>query len=119
MSDEFLKIATAEINDEISEIQHILNSCHNNLDVTANAAKIQKSTHKIKGLAPMMGKEDLGSLSALLDSVLKKIMDGAIPDEILESLITAVDEMKNSMTHLSYNLDEIKQRISQIYSTLS
>ncbi len=119
MSDEFLKIATAEINDEISEIQNILNSCHNSLDVSANAAKIQKSTHKIKGLAPMMGKEDLGSLSSLLDSVLKKIMNGAIADDIFESLITAVDEMKNSMTYSDYNLDEIKRRIFQISSTLS
>lgn len=117
MSDEFLKIATAEINGEISEIQNILNFCHSSLDVSTNAAKIQKSTHKIKGLAPMMGKEELGSLSSLLDSVLKKIMDGAIIDEIFESLIDAVDEMKNSMTNSNYNLDEIKQRISKIIST--
>ena len=117
MSDEFLKIATAEINGEISEIQDILNSCHNNLDVSVNAAKIQKSTHKIKGLAPMMGKEEVGHLSSLLDSVLKKIMDGAIIDEIFESLIDAVDEMKHSMTNSNYNLDEIKQRISKIIST--
>ena len=116
MSDEFLKIATAEINDEISEIQNILNSCHNNLDVSVNAAKIQKSTHKIKGLAPMMGKEEVGSLSSLLDSVLKKIMDGAVIDEIFESLIDTVDEMKHSMTNSNYNLDEIKQRISKIIS---
>jgi len=117
MSDEFLKIATTEINGEILEIQNILNSCHNNLDVSANATKIQKSTHKIKGLAPMMGKEELGSLSSLLDSVLKKIMDGAIIDEIFESLIDAVAEMKNSMTDSDYNLDKIKQRISKIIST--
>ncbi len=117
MSDEFLKIATAEINDEISKIHHILNFCHSTLDVSANAAKIQKSTHKIKGLAPMMGKEEVGSLSSLLDSVLKKIMDGAIVDGILESLIDAVGEMKNSMTNSDYNLDKIKQRISKIIST--
>ena len=117
MSDEFLKIATAEINDEISEIQNILNFCHSSLDVSVNAAKIQKSTHKIKGLAPMMGKEEVGRLSSLLDSVLKKIMDGAIIDEIFESLIDAVTEMKNSMTNSDYNLDKIKQRISKIIST--
>lgn len=119
MSDEFLKIATGEINDEISEIQKILDSCRNNNDISVNAAKIQKSTHKIKGLAPMMGKEELGSFSGLLDSVLKKIMDGAVSDEILESLVTAVNEMKNSMIHSNYNLNEIKQKISQISSTLS
>jgi len=119
MSDKFLKIATAEINNEISEIQNILNSCHTSLDVSTNAAKIQKSTHKIKGLAPMMGKEDLGNLASLLDSVLKKIMNGTVPDEIFESLTDAADEMKNSMTNSNYNLDEIKQRISKISSTLS
>jgi len=119
MSDEFLKVATAEINNEISEIQNILNSCQSSLDVSANAAKIQKSTHKIKGLAPMMGKEDLGSLSALLDSLLKKTMNGIIVDEILESLIIAADEMKKSMTYPNYNLDKIKQRISNLSSALS
>ena len=117
MSDEFLKIATDEINNEISEIKKLLNSCYRNSDVYAKATKIQKSTHKIKGLAPMMGKEELGSLSSLLDSVLKKIMDGAIIDEIFESLIDAVAEMKNSMTNSDYNLDKIKQRISKIIST--
>jgi HPt (histidine-containing phosphotransfer) domain-containing protein len=119
MSDEFLKVATAEINDEISEIQHILNSCHDDLDVYANAVKIQKSTHKIKGLAPMMGKDDLGNLSSLLDSVLKKIMDGAIVDNLFDSMKDSVDEMKNSMTYSDYNLDVIKQRIIQISSDLS
>lgn len=118
MSDEFLKIATGEINDEISEIQKILDSCRNNNDISVNAAKIQKSTHKIKGLAPMMGKEDLGNLSSLLDSVLKKIINGAVLDEIFELLITAVDEMRNSMTNSDYDLDEIKQRVSKI-STIS
>ena len=119
MSDEFLKIATIEINDEILEIQNILNSCHDSLDVVIHATKIQKSTHKIKGLAPMMGKEDLGNLAALLDSVLKKITIDTIMDDLFASLIIAIDEMKNSMTHSDYNLDEIKQRILHISSTLS
>ncbi|MEX2191793.1 MAG: Hpt domain-containing protein [Nitrosarchaeum sp.] len=119
MSDEFLKVATAEINNEISEIQNILNSCQSSLDVSANAAKIQKSTHKIKGLAPMMGKEDLGNLSGLLDSLLKKIMNGIIVNDLLESLIMAVDEMKKSMTYPNYNLDKIKHRISNLSPALS
>jgi chemotaxis protein histidine kinase CheA len=118
MSDEFLKIATGEINDEISKIQKILDSCHNNDDVFVNATEIQKSTHNIKGLAPMMGKTELGELASLLDSVLKKIISGAACDQILESLITAVIEMKNSMDTSDYNLDKIKQRILQISTVL-
>ena len=51
MSDEFLKVATSEINAEIFAINNVLSSYHTSLDVSANATKIQKSTHKIKGLA--------------------------------------------------------------------
>ena len=119
MSDEFLQIATTEINDEISEIQNILNTCHNSLDVCANAKNIQKSTHKIKGLAPMMGKKELGNISSLLDSVLKKIINGSVSDEIFDLLISAIGEMKNSMTHSDYNLDKIQHRISKILSALN
>jgi len=36
MSDEFLILATAEINNEITEIQNILNSCHDSLDISKN-----------------------------------------------------------------------------------
>jgi len=119
MSDEFLKIATDEINDEISQIQNIVSVCHTGTELCKNAAEIQKSTHKIKGLAPMMGKEELGSLSALLDSVFKKIQNISITDDMFTSLVSAVDEMKNSMIHSDYNLDEIKQKVSQIISSLS
>ena len=119
MSKEFLKIATDEINDEISQIQNIMSSCSTSLELCKNAAQIQKSTHKIKGLAPMMGKEELGILSALLDSIFKKISNTAITDEMFDSLVSAVGEMKNSMTHTNYDLDKIKQKISQMFSVLS
>lgn len=119
MSDEFLKIATSEINEEISKIQKILGSCSKNSDVYTNAVNIQNSIHKIKGLAPMMGKEELGHLSSLLESVLKKIIDGAVCDEILASLIITIPEMKKSMIYADYSLDKIKQIILQISSALS
>jgi len=119
VSDEFLNLATAEINNEISEIQFILNSCRNSLDVSVNAIKIQKSTHKIKGLAPMMGKSELGSFSAVLDSILKKIIDGALLDDLFDLLSSAVIEMRNSMSYTNYNLDKTKQHLLQISNTLS
>ncbi|WP_255458182.1 hypothetical protein [Nitrosarchaeum sp. AC2] len=67
----------------------------------------------------MMGKDELGALSSMLDSLLKKITDETITDEIFESLIISVDAMKKSMTQSDINLNEIKQKISQISSTLS
>ena len=119
MSDEFLKIATDEINDEISQIMTIVDTCHNGTELCQNSGEIQKSTHKIKGLAPMMGKEELGSLAALLDSVFKKIQNVPITNEMFSSLVSAVGEMKNSMIHPDYNLDEIKQKVSKISLSLT
>lgn len=119
MSDEFLKIATDEINEEISQIIAISDKCHNGIELCKNAGEIQKSTHKIKGLAPMMGKEQLGSLAALLDSVFKKIQNITITDEMFSSLKSAVGEMKNSMTHTDYDLNEIKQKISKLSLSLT
>ena len=60
MSDESIVTATDEINDEISNIENILHFCKNNDDVYQNANNFQKHTHKIKGLALIIGKEELG-----------------------------------------------------------
>ena len=57
MSDEFIKIATEEINEELSGMGQLLSACQNDADVFSGASKFQKHTHKIKGLAPMMSKE--------------------------------------------------------------
>ena len=57
MSDEFIQLATKEINEEILGIGDILKSCSDDALVFENSDKLQKHTHKIKGLAPMMGKK--------------------------------------------------------------
>ncbi|MBS3921699.1 MAG: hypothetical protein KGZ37_00950 [Nitrosarchaeum sp.] len=119
MSDEFLTLATAEINNEIAEIQNILNSCHDNFEISKNVVNFQKSTHKIKGLAPMMGKTDLGNFSGILDSIFKKIIDGAVLNNLSELISLAVTEMKNSMVYPDYSLDKSQQHFLQISYTLS
>ncbi|MFB5629475.1 MAG: hypothetical protein ACE5RF_00790 [Nitrosarchaeum sp.] len=116
MSDEFIEIATHEINDEILKIQKIMNSCHDSNDVFENMASIQQSTHKIKGLAPMMGKSNLGNLASSLDVLFKQISDDSIPAELFELLMVVVVEMKNSMASSNYDLDKILQRISEMSS---
>jgi len=118
MSDEFLKVATVEINDDISELEKILFSCKTDANVVSNADKFQKYTHKIKGLAPMMGKEDLGILSASLDVILKKILNGARVENIFDILNDSIYCMKLAMAEPNYNLTEIKNRISQIEDIL-
>jgi len=116
MSDEFIKIATEEINAEISELEKIFSKCQNDADVLLNADTFQKSTHKIKGLAPMMGKEELGALSALLDAVFKKMIEGRQVQGIFNILIDSFGSMKNSMTEPEVDLNPITDKIKQILS---
>jgi len=118
MTDEFHKVATLEINDDILQIQNTLHLCNDDTDVITNAIKIQKSTHKIKGLAPMMGKKDLGTIASLLDGIFKKIIDGNAADGIFELLTFTVTEMNNSMNHSNYDLNEVKQKITLFSSAL-
>lgn len=113
MSDEFIKLATQEINQEISNLFKILDGCESNTEVISNASNIEKHTHKIKGLAPMMGKEDLGELASKLDFVLKKIIDGTKID-FFSDLRDSVVLMKNNMSSSGCDLSEIKERIEKI-----
>ena len=119
MSDEFIEIATKEINEEISELDKILSTCQNDANILLNADKFQKCTHKIKGLAPMMGKEELGSFSGMLDSILKKMMDGVTINGIFNVFTDSISSMNQCMSEPDYNLTEIKTRISQILNTLN
>jgi len=114
MSDEFITIATKEINDEITGLENILNICTNNDDVYQNAIKFQKHTHKIKGLAPMMGKEELGGLSSLLDDMLKKTIEGKKFGEIFDILAESFHSMKNSMNEPNFDLSRINNKIKQL-----
>ena len=117
MSDEFVALATKEINDEISGIETILSSCKNNDDVVHNSDKLQQHTHKIKGLAPMIGKEELGELSSQLDTMLKKTNEGKQFKEILDLLTESIPQMKGSMNK-SADLNPIIGRIKQYLSNL-
>ena len=76
MSEEFTKVATKEINDEIASINKILKSCKTDLDISKNSKSIEGHIHKIKGLAPMMGKSGIGVIATLNDSLLTHIIEG-------------------------------------------
>ena len=118
MSDEFIEIATKEINEELSGLEELLFACQNDANVFSNAGKFQKHTHKINGLAPMMGKSELGSFSVILDSLLKKMIDGTTINGILNDMTDSISLMKQSMSEPDSNLTEIKHRISQILNNL-
>ncbi|MEX0862384.1 hypothetical protein [Nitrosopumilus sp.] len=119
MSDEFLKVAAKEINDDLSELEKILTLCHTDADILSNIEKFQKYTHKIKGLAPMMGKEDLGDLAFSLDSIFKKISIDSPVENIFNILSDVIPNLKFVMLEPDYDLTMLKQQISHIQNILN
>jgi len=115
MSDEFTQVATKEINEALAGIEGILNSCKNDEDVTNNSTDIEKYLHKIKGLAPMMGQEDIGEIAALLDIILKKIIGGQIVEDILEISNESNHLMKNLMNGSATDITELKEKLETRY----
>ena len=118
MSDEFIKVATQEIKDAIASIKKILESCKYDADISKNSKSIEKHIHKIKGLAPMMGKDGIGEIAALNDALLQHILDGKNLEDIYSTLCESNIFMDNSMTDSELNAKEIKQKIETKYSNL-
>jgi len=114
MSDEFLAVATKEVTDDIDSIENILKLCANDVDVFQNASKFQKHTHKIKGLAPMMGKESLGNFLSSLDNIFKKIINGENIDGIFNLMLESITHMKKSMNEPNCDFSQINERIRQL-----
>ena len=114
MSDEFIAVATREVTDDINSIENILKLCTNDVDIFQNASKFQKHTHKIKGLAPMMGKESLGNLSSSLDDLFKKIIDGENIYGIFNLLVDSIIHMKKSMNETDYDFSSINERMGKL-----
>ena len=116
MSDEFIKVATQEITDEIASINKILKSCKNDSDVSNNSQGIEKHFHKIKGIAPMMGKPEIGSIATLIDSLLNQIIEGKKIEGFFSILTESIVIMNDSMNGSEQKIDEIKQKIETKYS---
>ena len=110
MSDEFIRVATLEINQELESINTILQSCSSDLDVAKNSGNIEQHMHKIKGLAPMMGKENVGNLAKILDSVLKQIVSGKKTDGFFEPFVSSISQMKIAMDN-PHDLSKIQKQI--------
>jgi len=116
MAEEFTQIATKEINEDLTGIKEILNSCKNDEDITNNSTDIEKHLHKIKGLAPMMGQEGVGEIAALNDTLMKKIIGGQIVEGIFEISNESNHLMKNLMNGSTTDITELKTKLQTRYS---
>ncbi len=118
MSDEFIRVATKEINEEIDSVDEILKSCNNNSSAIKKASLIEKHFHKIKGLAPMMGKGDIGEIAAMTDKILKHVIEGNDLNGVYEILLESNKFMKDSMEEANSNMHQLKQKIEANYANI-
>lgn len=86
MSEEFFRVATQEIKEDLADISKLLYKCKTDSDISAIAGDLEKKMHKIKGLAPMMGKKEVGDLASLSSHFLQQIISGINIDKILITL---------------------------------
>jgi len=118
MSDEFIRVATKEINEEIDSVDEILKSCNNNSSAIKKASLIEKHFHKMKGLAPMMGKGDIGEIAAMTDKILKHVIEGNDLNGVYEILLESNKFMKDSMEGANSNMHQLKQKIEAKYANI-
>jgi HPt (histidine-containing phosphotransfer) domain-containing protein len=114
MSDEFISLATKEVNADIEGIENILKLCSNDDDIFQNSQKFQKHTHKIKGLSPMMGKEELGNFVSLLDEIFKEMNEGKLFENIFDVITLSIIEMKKSMNENDFDFSLLNDKIKQL-----
>ena len=116
MSDNFHRIAKQEIQDELNGLKQILLQCNNDNDISNNGNKIEKHLHKIKGLAPMMGQNNIGEIAKLNDVILKHIIENGMlsgAHKIINESVHMMQEIFNDVNEK--NIDEFKIKIHNTF----
>jgi chemotaxis protein histidine kinase CheA len=119
MSDNFLRLAKKEIQEELDDLNQILSKCGSDSDISTNGKDIEKHLHKIKGLAPMMGQSGIGEIAKMNNVLLKHvIINGDLPGIhviLSESIMTMKDVFENSN---NTNLEQIKSKMLQTFPSI-
>jgi chemotaxis protein histidine kinase CheA len=118
MSEEFLRIARQEVSEDIAEIGKLLVNCKTDSDVITNASEMEKHIHKIKGLSPMMGQEQIGNIAAFLDKILKTMLAGGIVPGIHQTITQSHQFMQNAMVGNTNDYDSLVLQIQSAHKDL-
>lgn len=116
MSEEFLRVARKEVTEDISEIGNLLQHCSSDDDVQKNAREMEKHLHKLKGLAPMMGQEEVGEIASLLDTLFKILLDGKKIEGIHLTAKRSYQFMHDRMHDAESDFDTLKSSIMKSHS---
>ncbi len=119
MSEEFLKVARKEIDEELEGLQKILDDCHDDNDILKNSKDIEKHLHKIKGLAPMMNQDEIGEIAKINDAILKHV----IANGFLEGTFTILSESHQIMKEIfdgqeKKDVEELKNKIKLTFGSV-
>ena len=116
MSDNFLRIARKEIQEELDALDQILTRCGNDMGISNNAQSIEKHLHKIKGLAPMMGQNDVGEIAKMTDAILKYVIVNGVLKGTCQILVESNLVMKEVFSGAgTKNAIELKNKLRQTY----
>lgn len=111
-------MAKEEVSQDVAEIGNLLNHCSNDGDITKHASDIEKHIHKIKGLAPMMGQDQLGNIASLIDKILKVVLSGKTIPGIHRTITQSHGFMKNAIDGNITNYDLLHSEITQAHKDL-
>ncbi|TLX66311.1 MAG: hypothetical protein E6L00_01655 [Thaumarchaeota archaeon] len=117
MSDNFLKIARQEIQAELDSLQQILIQCNDDKDISNNDNKIEKHLHKIKGLAPMIGQNNVGEIAKINDSIIRHIIENGTQSgtyQVMSESLQIMQEIFNDTN--KKDTEEFKNKIRKNFS---
>lgn len=103
------------MSDDIAEIGNLLKNCSGDNDVFKNATEIAKPVHKIKGLAPMMGHDQIGQIATLIDRLLKAMIAGKSIPGIYLTMKKSQEFMQSVMDGANVDSSPLKSEIEKNY----
>ncbi|HXX06162.1 MAG TPA: hypothetical protein VEJ68_04995 [Candidatus Bathyarchaeia archaeon] len=95
MYDEFIEVARHEIQMELIALGDIITYCSNDEQIFQTSKDVVKHIHKIKGLAPMMGQDDVGKIAKISETVLKYIIEHGSLIGSYKFIVESIESMKN------------------------
>jgi len=120
MHDEFIKIARQEIQTELNGLEVIITLCNNDEQIFQNSKEIEVHLHKIKGLAPMMGQENVGEIAKILDIIMKHIIGHGTLAGSHKFIVESIESMKNLFNgQQSFFVDDFMKRAHATFTQIS
>jgi chemotaxis protein histidine kinase CheA len=113
LSEDFLRVATKELCDDLLAINDVLSKCSSDSDVFKLASEIKTHLHKMKGLAPMMNQVEIGELASILDRIFNSIVSGISVAGIYNTLKASCQFMHDKLDNKSPDYDLLKTLIRQ------